>query len=136
MDTADIAGAAQTIGKISPPVLLILVINAVALALHKLVSRKYELLLCTVAGAILYPALIDSTSLIFAFPEPKVALVCYGILAGFVAKMIQPKVKATIKKVFGIELNGHNDDTRQFVKGEDGRATPLPPPDGGDKPDS
>lgn len=116
MDINDVVdtGTIQTIGKISPPVLLILAINAVALALHKIVPRKFELILCVVAGMILYPTLIDPTSLIYAFPRPMAALVVYGILAGFVAKMIQPRIKAGIKRVFKIELNGHNDDT-QFI---------------------
>ena len=87
---------ANTIFKMSPPVLLMLGINAVILSIHKLIPDKYLTIICVAIGGAMCPLLIPETSLIYSVPSPRTALVLVGVLFGACARGLHTKIKAKL----------------------------------------
>jgi len=107
---------ANTVLKMSPPVALMLGINAVILAIHKLVPDRYLTIICIILGGAAAPLLIPEASLIYSTPSPRTALVLLGVIFGCLARGLHSRIKTKLTAMGLI----WDEDTTFLVK-------PLPP---------
>lgn len=113
----DMQEAAQTVMKLSPPMLIIIGAAFVNLLLKPFLPEKYLAPIATVGGAAVAPYLFSPAHLAYDVPSPGTALVMIGGIMGFVGAVVHRRLGRWFKsKMF-------NGDTDYFIRSD---ADPAP----------
>jgi hypothetical protein len=103
--------AVQTVTKMSPPMLIIIVTAILNFLLKPFLPEKYLAPVGTVAGAAVAPWMFSHGVLAYDVPSPGTALVLVGAIMGFIGSVAHRRLDRWLRnKVMG--SNGDNDTKR------------------------
>lgn len=110
----DLQEAIQTVTKMSPPMLIMVVAAIVCFMLKSFVQEKYLSPIATVGGAAVAPWLFSHGALAYDVPSPGTALVLVGAIMGFLGSVFHRRIDRWLRnKVMGTtQIDVSTDDPR------------------------
>lgn len=113
----EIAEAVQTVSKMSPPMLIVVVAGILCVMLKPFMPENYLMPVATVGGAAVAPWLFSHGTLAYDVPSPGTALVLVGAIMGFLGSVFHRRID---RWVSAKRRNGSG-DTRYLSRAEAGR---------------
>lgn len=90
--------AVQTVTKMSPPMLIIVVAAILSFILKAFLPEKYLWPISTVGGAAVAPYMFSPGSLAYDVPSPSTALVLVGAIMGFIGSVLHRRFDRWLRR--------------------------------------